>query len=365
MQAEQVIGERDRAERQRPPSDNACSPPVPGTAAAPGQWCPAAAQRAESSTDSAATKSCPIPLYPTGARQIRSTRFARAAHANQRLPRQDEGAGNYDGPARVARCISRHSLCVRESFRGTVRGARSHGEEPFARAEQTGCSPAETAPRNVASRPNRGRFHAASSVAAAFANLLLPLRREAKRVSAISSNSAGKTSNGYRVTHAKAAASLAARRNRPGELRGPASVQPLREQPDFEPFEFSLLPRPERRGRGRLLPRTPFRAERWSAPVYSFHSYSCLSLTPPVPAARFNKKPAIDWQSRVSGKSIPGLAVPSRDAGAAVPHGRLSTDTLVTQANCNCLCHLLTPLIKHHPAGFVNSSRAFVDTVSL
>ena len=36
-----------------------------------------------------------------------------------------------------------------------------------------------------------------------------------------------------------------------GELRCPASRQPLRQQMRFEPFESSLLPRPERRGRAR------------------------------------------------------------------------------------------------------------------
>jgi hypothetical protein len=40
-----------------------------------------------------------------------------------------------------------------------------------------------------------------------------------------------------------------------------------------------------------------------------------------------------------------GLEVPSRDAGAAdeaMPHGRLSIDSLATQANLNCGFHLLT-----------------------
>ena len=77
----------------------------------------------------------------------------------------------------------------------------------------TGCSPVETVSHNEAFRPNRWQFHAASSTRLRWRTCSCRLARS-NAVSAISSNRAGNTSNGYRVTHARAAASLAARRNR-------------------------------------------------------------------------------------------------------------------------------------------------------
>jgi hypothetical protein len=56
----------------------------------------------------------------------------------------------------------------------------------------------------------------------------------------------------------------------------------------------------------------------------------------------FNKKPAIDWRSRVFGNlCLVWLEVPSHDASAAVPHGRLSSDSL-SLTNDKRGRHLLT-----------------------
>jgi hypothetical protein len=66
----------------------------------------------------------------------------------------------------------------------------------------------------------------------------------------------------------------------------------------------------------------------------------------------FNKKPAIDWQSRVFRNLFLGLEDPSHDASApigAMPHGRLSIDSLAAQANVTLLLHLLTQVRDNIP----------------
>src|SRR5260221_9532042 len=86
-----------------------------------------------------------------------------------------------------------------------------------------------------------------------------------------------------------------------------------------------------------VSPRTWFRARTLRAPVYRLFSYfrlflfliSYFSFTAfSIPT----KNPAIDWQSRGFLEIAFWLEVPSRDANEAMPHGRLSNDSLVAQA---------------------------------
>jgi hypothetical protein len=66
--------------------------------------------------------------------------------------------------------------------------------------------------------------------------------------------------------------------------------------------------------------------------------------------ALVNKKPAIDWQSRVFENLLYfGLEVPSHDAdaaGATMPHGRLSNESLAANADFSRRSHLLARAIN-------------------
>ena len=85
-----------------------------------------------------------------------------------------------------------------------------------------------------------------------------------------------------------------------------------------------------------------FRARTSSVPVYSLYSclpYFVFSFAPlydatPFGRPLFNKKPAIDWQSRVSENLFSLLESPPHDAFGAMPDGHLSIHTLPAQANC-------------------------------
>jgi hypothetical protein len=59
-----------------------------------------------------------------------------------------------------------------------------------------------------------------------------------------------------------------------------------------------------------------------------------------------NKKPAIDWQSRVFGNLSYRLENSTHDAkrrGAAVPNGHASLDLLRALLRCKRVCHFRTP----------------------
>src|SRR5689334_6916282 len=63
--------------------------------------------------------------------------------------------------------------------------------------------------------------------------------------------------------------------------------------------------------------------------ISSIHVYLSVFRRHPGGMNYFNKKPAIDWQSRVFWRiCLVWLRVPSRDGGA-MPHGRQSNDSLV------------------------------------
>jgi hypothetical protein len=70
-----------------------------------------------------------------------------------------------------------------------------------------------------------------------------------------------------------------------------------------------------------------------------------------------SRKPAIDWQSRVSEKSFVRLEFQSHDAqktGAALPNGHAAIDGRVLQhLRCKRGLHRFTGNMKHHSNPFV------------
>ena len=156
------------------------------------------------------------PAHPTGARQIRSTRFAAPALDNHRTRRRWGNHGSwmaqpgYSSRTSTNSCVCRWcSACIPLMFRGRNMKPR---RGTVCASDTTWCAPVETGPRNATSPANRARFHAANSSRLRW-RICSCRPARSKAAAAFSSNRAGNTSNGYRVTHARAAASAAARRN--------------------------------------------------------------------------------------------------------------------------------------------------------